>query len=159
MQKIVFSILFSISFYGGFSQTIPKLTMDDVLKMADTSSVPLVINFWATWCHPCIDELPWFEKNVAAYQHKHVKLLLVSLDIKDDYPDNIAKFAKAHGYTSPIVWLNETDVNAFCPKLDAAWKGTIPVTLMINNHKHYKQFFNQQLPEPRLKLELEKLLE
>ncbi|MFL9485611.1 TlpA disulfide reductase family protein [Chitinophagaceae bacterium LWZ2-11] len=159
MKKIAVCLVFMLAAGHVFSQEIKKVKIEDVMKMADTSSVPLVINFWATWCHPCVQELPWFEKSVAELKNKNVKLLLVSLDFAEDYPAGIVKFAKEHGYTSQIVWLNETDANAFCPKVDKTWEGTIPVTLMVNNKKHYRQFFNQQLPEPRLKLELQKLVE
>ncbi len=141
------------------SQTIKKVKITDVLKMADTATTPMVINFWATWCRPCVQELPWFEKEVAAYKSKGVKLVLVSLDFAEDYPKAISDFAKKNGYTSTIVWLNETDANYFCAKVDKKWEGTIPATLMINNSKKYRQFYNQQLPEGQLKMALQKLVE
>ncbi|MDI9366385.1 MAG: TlpA disulfide reductase family protein [Flavobacterium sp.] len=140
-----------------FSQTIKKVKITDVLKMADTATSPLVINFWATWCGPCVNELKWFEKTIAEYQN--VNILLVSLDYGEDYPNAIAKFAKIKGYKAPIVWLNETDANMFCAKVDKRWQGTIPVTLMVNNAKGYREFYDHQLPEAQLKIALNKLVE
>jgi len=159
MKKVLFilAILFTVN--TSFSQDIRKVKITDVLKMADTSTVPLIINFWATWCQPCVHELPWFQKAVNAYKNKNVKLLLVSLDFPDDYPKVVADFIKKNKYTAEVVWLNETDANYFCAKVDRTWEGTIPVTLMVNNSKHYRQFFNQQLPEARLKQEIQKLVE
>ena len=142
-----------------FSQQIKKVKIGDVLKMIDTSSSPLVINFWASWCKPCVHEIPWFEKNIIPLESKGVKLILVSLDLKEDYPKAIAEFAKKENYQATIIWLDETNPDMFCPKIDRSWDGTIPVTLMVNNKKKYKQFFAQQLPEPRLKSELQKLIE
>ncbi len=151
MKKIIVSTICAVALVTMVqAQTIKKVKITDVIKMADTATSPLIINFWASWCKPCVQELPWFEKVVADYQSKGVKLVLVSLDFAEDYPKGIADFAKKKGYKSTIVWLNETDANMFCPKIDKTWEGTIPVTLMVNNAKKYRAFYNQQLPEAQL---------
>ena len=159
MKKVSGIIIFLLMMHVSFSQQIKKVKIGDVLKMIDTSSSPLVINFWASWCKPCVHEIPWFEKNIIPLESKGVKLILVSLDLKEDYPKAIAAFAKKENYQSIIIWLDETNPDMFCPKIDRSWDGAIPVTLMVNNKKKYKQFFAQQLPEPRLKSELQKLIE
>ena len=159
MKKIVIALFIFISLQGAQAQQIKKVKIADVLKMIDTSTVPLVVNFWATWCQPCVHELPWFEKNIAAMKNEKVKLLLVSLDFAEDYPKAIAGFMKKNGYKSQVVWLNETDANVFCPAIDKAWEGAIPATIMVNNKKHYRKFLGQQLPEPRLQQELKLLVE
>lgn len=159
MKKIIFILALISTHQTLCAQQIKKIKIGELQKMIDTSSVPLVVNFWATWCGPCIREISWFEKNVAAYADKKIKLLLVSIDFPGDYPKEITAFAKKQGYTSQIVWLNESNADVFCPKIDKSWDGSIPVTLMVNNKKHYREFYKQQLPEGKLKLELEKLVE
>ena len=141
-----------------FSQQIKKVKIADVLRMSDTSSVPVVINFFATWCKPCVQELPWFEKTVPNYKGKEVKLILVSLDYADDYPKNIASFARKNNIISQVVWLDESDPNTFCPKVDKRWEGTIPVSLMINKSTNFRAFYNHQLPEEQLRMALDKLV-
>ena len=138
------------------AQEIKKIKMAELVKMIDTSSTPLVISFWASWCAPCIKEIPWFEKNVAA-SDKKVKLVLVSIDFADDYPKTISAFVKKNGYRSDILWLNETNADEFCPQIDKSWDGAIPATLMVNNQTKYRQFFGNQIPEERFVLELKKL--
>jgi hypothetical protein len=96
---------------------------------------------------------------VAEYKDQHVTLVLVSLDFKSAFPKELTAFVKKHNYTSTIVWLDETDADFFCPLIDKNWNGNIPVTIMVNNKKKYRQFFNQQLPEARLELEIKKLVE
>ncbi len=139
------------------AQTIPKMSIDALNKMLDTVSVPIVVNFWATWCGPCVREIPWFEKGVAAFKNKQVKLLLVSVDFPDEFPNGIRDFMKRKSVKSDVIWLNESDAAVFGPKIDKGFDGSIPVTLMINNKSKYRQFYKQQLTEPQLELALRKL--
>lgn len=157
-QLILFFISIVLISTISYGQQIKKVKMEDVIHLMDTSSVPLVVNFWASWCQPCIHEIPWFERNVAALKDKGVRLVLVSLDFAEDYPTRIAAFAKAQKYQSTIVWLNETNANEFCPKIDKSWEGVIPVSVMVNNKKHYRKFYGEQIPEPKLKLALQELI-
>ena len=90
---------------------------------------------------------------------KNIQLILVSLDFKTAYPKDVTNFVIKKKYKSTIFWLNETDASFYCPLIDKDWNGNIPVTIMVNNKKKYKQFYDSQLPEARLKLELQKLVE
>jgi thiol-disulfide isomerase/thioredoxin len=156
MKRITTLLAFIIISVTANSQ-IKAVTMDEVMKAVDTSSVPVILNFWATWCPPCIHELVYFEKHVAAANGK-VKMILVSMDFKEDYPKGIQDFIKKNNYKSQVLWLKETNADVFCPKVSKEWTGAIPVTLMVNKKTNYRQFFGHQLTEPRFELELKKLL-
>lgn len=159
IRKIFLIVVFHLCCFELFAQnTIKAVTMDEVVKMADTSSVPVIINVWASWCPPCVHEIPYFEKHVAAMNQK-VKLLLVSLDFKEDYPKGLQSFINKNGYTSTVVWLKETNADIFCPKLEKGWDGAIPVTLMINKKKNYRRFYSTQLTEPQFIQALKELTE
>ncbi len=155
-MKYLFVLLLISTVGRSFAQEIPSVKMDDVVKMIDTSSTPLVINFWASWCIPCINEIPFFEKQVELYKEKGVKLILVSLDFKEDYPQKLEAYITKSKYRSQVVWLSETDADSFCPKIDKQWEGAIPATLFINRAKNYRHFEGSQLSEEKFRIELEK---
>lgn len=157
MKRLLILFLLMCSGQFLFAQNIKKLQIDDLVRIIDSSKTPLIVNFWASWCAPCIHEIPWFESAVAEYKDKHVKLLLVSLDFKEDYPKNLPAFIKKNNYQSEVVWLNETNADTFCPKIDSSWDGAIPVSLFINKATNYRSFFNRQVTAPQVKIEIEKM--
>ena len=136
---------------------IPKVSAKELKQMIDTSTGPVIFNFWATWCGPCIREIPWFEK-VIAQSGAPVKLVLVSLDFPEAYAKTLPAFVKEKGYKAMVLYLNETNADTFIPVIDKKWEGAIPASIFVNNSKKYYQLFNQQLPEQRFELELKKLL-
>ena len=156
MLKYLFISLILITVENSIAQEIPAVKMEDVVKMIDSSSGPLVINFWASWCVPCINEIPFFEKQVELYENKNVKLILVSLDFKEDYPQKLQTFVIKNKYASKVQWLSETDADSFCPKIDKEWEGAIPATLFVNRAKNYRHFVGTQMSEQKFKNELEK---
>ena len=140
------------------AQTIPSWKVTRLQNFIATTDSVLVINFWATFCKPCVEEIPYFQTIVDKYKDQKVKLLLVSLDLKDEYPDKIKAFAVKNNYTRQIVWLNETNADYFCPRVDKKWMGGIPSTLIINPRTGYRKFFEQQLRQEEFEIELKKAL-
>lgn len=137
---------------------VRKVKITELENIIAQSDHPLIVNFWATFCVPCNKEIPYFQNAVARYDKEKVELILVSLDLPDYYPARIASFAKSRGYTSRLLWLDETNADYFCPKVDPKWSGGIPCSLFINNKTHYRRFFDRQLTEPQLEQEVLRLV-
>lgn len=146
VKKIIFLVVL-LAFLGtARSQSIPKWKIEDVVKSySGKNDTVYVVNFWATFCKPCIAEIPDFIRIVEKYKTQKVKLLLVSLDLPSYYPARIAAFAKKNNYRTNIVWLNETNADHFCPAIDAKWSGAIPSTLIVNNSTGYRKFVEDQV--------------
>ena len=153
---LVFVLFFSCREVN--SQSIPSWKITDLEEYIAKSDTPVIINFWATYCGPCIKEIPYFQDVVKQYEQKGVKLLLVSLDFKESFPDKISSFADKRKFTSPIVWLDETDADYFCPKVDSAWSGVMPATLFINNKKAHRSFFEEEMSKDQFETEIKKIL-
>jgi thiol-disulfide isomerase/thioredoxin len=157
LKRILLLLLFTgiISVKG---QTIASWKVTKLQDYISKSDSVLVINFWATFCKPCKEEIPYFETIVNKYKDQKVKLLLVSLDLPDFYPNKIKVFAEKNNYNNQIVWLNEANADYFCPKVDKAWMGGIPSTLLVNPKTGYRKFFEQQMKPEEFEKELKKAL-
>lgn len=150
-------LLLSISF-SVKSQVMPSWKISNLQKYIAEKDSVLVVSFWATFCKPCIEELPYIQSISEGMKSKGVKLLLVSLDLPEVYPDSISSFVKANKYRAPVVWLDETDADYFCPKVDKAWSGAIPATLIINNKTGYRKLIEEQMSAKSFEEELKKAL-
>lgn len=94
-----------------------------------------VINFWATWCKPCIKELPYFENFNKNTSNSKIKVLLVSLDFKNQIKSHLLPFISKNKYTSEFILLSDKDYNTWLEKVDGEWSGSIPATLLISGNK------------------------
>ncbi|HZW63252.1 MAG TPA: TlpA disulfide reductase family protein [Flavobacteriaceae bacterium] len=115
-----------------------------------------VVNFWATWCVPCVKELPYFEALNQAYKEKGVEVLLVSLDFPKDYETRLRPFLKKHQLESKVLVLNDPDMNTWIPKVDENWSGAIPATLIYNATQ--RRFFEQPFTYIQLENEVQPFL-
>jgi thiol-disulfide isomerase/thioredoxin len=152
-------IIFLVLLIGieGYSQAIKKIKATELEKTIKESRTPLIVSFWATFCVPCIQEIPYLERLVKQHEKDSIKLLLVSLDLQEDYV-KIRPLASQKKFSSPIVWLNETNADYFCPKVDSSWSGAIPATLFINNKTGYRKFYEEQVKEAQLEKEIMAIL-
>ncbi len=108
-----------------------------------------VVNFWATWCAPCVKELPYFEAVNQEYKDKNVKVLLVSLDF------NLKKldaFLAKNELKSEKVLLDDPDQNSWIPKVSPEWSGAIPATVIYKKGK--RKFYEHSFTKAELESEL-----
>ncbi|MEZ4794124.1 MAG: TlpA disulfide reductase family protein [Flavobacteriaceae bacterium] len=142
----------------GFSERIPIYDFDKLeskyLKI--NSSETYIINFWATWCQPCVKELPAFEKLYSQYQNQGVHLVLVSLDFPDKLETGVIPFVEKHDLKGEVVLLDDPDANTWIPKVSESWSGAIPATILLKNGT--RQFYEQSFTYESLEKEVQNLL-
>lgn len=138
-------------FAGGLgAQTRPIAATTAEKLMARTAAgkdTTYIINFWATWCAPCVAELPQFTALENRYKDKKVKVLLVSMDFPDAYPQKLEAYVQKKTLQPEVIWFSETNANEFIPKLDNSWSGALPGTLIINKRHAYQAFMEKSVTE------------
>src|ERR1043165_2781324 len=140
------------------AQKIPVWKLSDLKAAIENAKQPTIVNFWATFCKPCIAELPYFQTIVDKYKAQGLKLILVSLDLKESYPQNLIATANKLNLNSPVFYLDESNADLFVPVVDSSWSGAIPASLFINNKTGYHKFFEDELSKEKLEAEIKKML-
>lgn len=112
-----------------------------------------IINFWATWCAPCVAELPHFERLAQTYKKEPMKVLLVSLDFRSKLETAVRPFVEKNHLQNEVFLLNESNQQEYIEKISKEWSGSIPATLVVNKKKNIKLFKEQEFSYE----ELEKL--
>ncbi|MBW6489694.1 MAG: TlpA family protein disulfide reductase [Lentimicrobium sp.] len=100
-----------------------------------------VINFWATWCLPCIKEIPYFQQVNDNYSDKKLKVLLVSLDFANQIDKRLKPFIEKHKLTPQVVLLNDPDANSWINEVSPEWSGALPATVIYN--KNFRGFYEK----------------
>jgi len=112
-----------------------------------------VVNFWATWCKPCIKELPYFEDIQVKFKGE-IKVILVSLDFPSKLESQLIPFITDKKIQSQVILLDDPYENEWIPKVDSTWSGALPATLIFNSTK--RKFFEQSFSQEELENEIMK---
>jgi len=148
VKYILFSLIM-LSFTFSYSQTIEVLKFHQLEeRWAKSNDTLYVINYWATWCAPCIKELPDFIKLDQEMQGEKFKMILVSLDFPSHTESRVLPFIQNRNITTEVIILDD-DANVWIDKVNKNWDGAIPATQFIKNNK--KEFYKEQLSYERLK--------
>jgi thiol-disulfide isomerase/thioredoxin len=153
MRKIL-GILMLFTAFATHAQKAEVVKLDQLQSLinAKTDNIK-VINFWATWCGPCVKEMPLFEK--LGQERKDVEVTLVSMDLDlDPDPAKVHKFVARKKIQSKVVILDAKSPNLYIDQIEKSWSGALPATIIINGKTGQRKFVEKELHEG----ELEKLI-
>ncbi|MBL0738609.1 redoxin domain-containing protein [Flavobacterium sp. GN10] len=156
IKPFFYIFLFGIISVSAYSQNVKLLNINQLNeRIKNGKDSTYVVNFWATWCAPCIKELPHFEKLGAEHKSEKLAVLLVSLDFKSKLESNVIPFVKRKNLKNEVFLLNESSPQEFIDRIDPSWSGSIPATLFIKNDK--RKFVESEFTYEQLLTEYKKL--
>ena len=148
MKNLLILFFFLVSFLIKGQVEIFKFSELEEIMTVNDGQVK-VINFWATWCAPCVKELPYFENANNIYKEKGVDIVLINLDFVEQ-KQKVEKFIIKHNIKNRVVLLDEIDYNSWIDKVDSNWSGAIPATIFIGNKQ--RKFVEGELKQDQLML-------
>jgi len=146
-MKIKYNILFLLVFTISqplFAQ-VKLLSVNQLEnRISQGKDTVYVVNFWATWCAPCVKELPNFEKLGMKYKNQPLKVILMSVDFKSKLNKAVIPFVEKNNLKSEVYVINEDSEQAYIDKISKNWAGSLPATLIINKQKRTRKFYEQE---------------
>lgn len=152
MKQILIALFIFLSLSSNAQVSkIDSLKVDGLTQLYTKVSPIVVVNFWSTWCAPCIEEIPHFIETADKYKKDSVQFVFVSQDVKRLYQNGqLLEFVNKNKWKGKFVWLNESDADYYCPVVDKKWGGGIPATLIVNNRTGKRLFFEEPLTKVQL---------
>lgn len=145
-RKNSFLIAFFLLAFLSFAQKPAVYKINDLLKRIHNNSDTIyVVNFWATWCKPCVQELPDFESFNRQNKPAIVKVILVNMDFKEDMDKKLIPFLEKNKYSSEVILLDEVNGNDFIDKIHTKWGGAIPATYFTTKNKKKEAIFEKKV--------------
>jgi thiol-disulfide isomerase/thioredoxin len=148
------SIILLTKIYAQDVQALSNQKDLESLKDSKKGKVVLV-NFWATWCKPCVAEFPEIVKLYRDYKDKGFELVFVSVDVTEDIKTKVVPFLKKQGVDFTTYYSNFDNPEDLINFFDKNWQGAIPSTYIYDRNwnqtsnmlgeKKYEVFENEIL--------------
>lgn len=116
-------------------QTVSPVDRQQLLDLLDEQNDTIyVVNFWATWCSPCVKEIGYFEELSDDYAGRPLQVILVNLDFPNQVNRRVIPFLQERNMDSRVVNMTDLDYNKWISKVDTSWSGAIPATLIYHGN-------------------------
>lgn len=143
MKALLSTLFIFIMIVNVSCQQVEVMKLPGLLnKIRKNNDTVYVVNFWATWCAPCVKEIPEFERLNVLYRNQKFKLLLISLDFKKDL-GKVRNFVIAKKLGTPVLLLDETKYHEWIDQIEPSWGGAIPATLILRGSDNTRKFIEK----------------
>ncbi len=138
MKKIFFIVGLNIVLLPLVSQNlkVSDVPVEKLLNRVESPSDTIfVVNFWATWCQPCVTEIPEFNKIEPHYKNKPVVVIMASLDFPNQKDKRLIPFLKTNIILNSVYLLITPRGGDWISRVEKQWTGAIPFTLILHKKK------------------------
>jgi len=151
MMKSILSIIAIFCLFSiGLSQEVEIIKFNDLEKIINEKPTKVtILNFWATWCKPCIIEMPIFEEAASKFE-TDIDLIFVSIDFVENVEKKVKPFLTKRNINSRVMLIDNTDYDTWIHRVNPSWSGAIPATLVIDKNTGEKYFFEQEFDKEEL---------
>lgn len=155
-QCVLLSFLAVCCLPAAQAQNISVIERADLHNiLAKNDDTVRVINFWATWCGPCVAEMPYFERLERQKGSQKLQVILVSLDFPSQLQKRVVPFVKKRKLQAQVLLLDGGDPNEWIDAVEPRWTGSIPATLFLYRGKRI--FYEGPLTEQELRSYVEQV--
>ncbi len=162
MKRSLFFFLFAVGSAGyqaSAQAPIAAYDAEQLINRIAHKDTVYVVNFWATWCIPCVKELPAFNVIHDLYEGQPVKVILLSFDFKEQYPAKLGAWVKKKKLRPEVAWFKETNPTEYIPKIAPEWEGTLPGTLLLDQRSGKRKMIPNEVTVEELKAWIDEALE
>lgn len=153
---VIIIICFDSCTSRSFNQPVPISDFNGIDKWLNKQNDTVyVINFWATWCAPCVKEFPVFEQFAKENKDEKLKVLMINLDFPDQYNSRLLPFLEQRKSKLDVIMLDDPNQNQWIVKVDSIWSGSLPATLIYGKCK--RVFLEKELTYEELKAEFKNI--
>lgn len=145
--RIAQLLLLTTLAFAGMPQSVAQVKEVKFEELEDyfskTNDTLYVINFWATWCKPCVEELPYFEKLHQQFLNRPIAVLLVSLDFAKNLESKVVPFVRERKLKSQVFFLHQPQGHEWMNTISQKWSGAIPATYIVRNNREEEGFYER----------------
>lgn len=148
LVQLVMLVMMGLAWGQPASAQVKEVHFNDLQSYFEKQNDTLyVINFWATWCGPCVEELPYFNKLSRELADRPVAVLLVSLDFASNLDQKVIPFVKNRDLEPRVLFLHQPSGHQWMNKVSTKWSGAIPATYIVKNDRAEAGFYERSFDD------------